>query len=306
MKERYRNMMEQAVLSEQAKAAFEEKLYSARPVKKGGRILRTALIAACACLALVGTAFAVEAITGIGLTEYFQGKLVSFRPGEEEKPAKGYVMDFTDVISYPIESFSEEVHHLEGAVYVEHQSWDEVEEYLGFDLMNNPVLTDPSMEPFDNLDMTFMGLSDKVHCYTRVDGYEGQMYSAVAELRRKTARSDIGTFYVELSAQVVAEHPAFAEEGDAETLSRFSTGYPEELGLEFSESQYVAPSGLTATIVATHWRSGAVDYSAHFTLNGISFYIMTGGPVGTEWPVDAKSSELTWSFMQEILDAFEF
>ena len=74
MKERYRNMMEQVSLSEQAKASFEKKLDNIRPAKTGIRVLRTALIAACACLVLVGGAFAAEHLAGVWLGQVESGE----------------------------------------------------------------------------------------------------------------------------------------------------------------------------------------------------------------------------------------
>lgn len=74
MKERYRNMMEQVSLSDQAKAAFEQKLDNAHPTKKGVRVLRTALVAACVCLALVGGAFAAEHLAGVWLGQVESGE----------------------------------------------------------------------------------------------------------------------------------------------------------------------------------------------------------------------------------------
>lgn len=62
MKKQYRHMMERVTLGEDKKEEIMNELKETRPVRRFARPLRTALIAACACLALVGTAFAAEAV----------------------------------------------------------------------------------------------------------------------------------------------------------------------------------------------------------------------------------------------------
>ena len=105
MKERYRNMMEQMSLSEQAKAAFEQKLETVRPMKKRTRVLRVALIAACACLVLIGGAFAAEFISNAVILEFFAGKTIS----EQESPRDGYAVTFPSLKQYAVDEFSEEL-----------------------------------------------------------------------------------------------------------------------------------------------------------------------------------------------------
>ena len=138
MKERYRSMMEQAVLSEQAKAAFEQKLDNAHPTKKGVRVLRTALIAACVCLVLV-----VGVAAGTILRHISTGELVSAtRPD-------GTVISLYEVTipitKLPLDALSAEARdfaagHMRLPAEKELSDWNEAEKFLGLNLGESPIL----------------------------------------------------------------------------------------------------------------------------------------------------------------------
>ena len=71
MEQRYRHMMEQVNMDEDFEAGLLERIREGRP-KRRPRPLRTALIAACVCLALVGTAVAASDI----IQQYFHTQVV--------------------------------------------------------------------------------------------------------------------------------------------------------------------------------------------------------------------------------------
>lgn len=297
--------MKQQIMLEQMDHICEEYILEAeqRPVtgrsRRPARILRAALIAACACVVLVGTAFAVEAVTGSGVIEYILNKSSAVQSGDD-RIYDGYVTDFSNTKNYPIEAFSEEIRNLDGTVYVEHDSWESAEQYLGLDLMTNKVLADSAMRPQYNVDATALGMDDAVHCYTRVNGVDGQMYLAFAEARYAAERpigdqDTMGLFSVKIATAVQAEHP-IANEAD-NSFHRAGLFHPSELVVDFLETQYTAPSGLIATIVTTFWESGSETYEASFALNGISFRVSVGG-----YPYNEQAKTL----LIEILDAFEF
>ena len=108
MKERYRSMMEQAALSEKAKADLLEKLEQKRPARKGARVLRAALIAACACVVLIGGAFAAEVLTDAPVITFFQ-KRANDSSGEFAPYLDGYDVVFPGMKNFSSEAFSSEV-----------------------------------------------------------------------------------------------------------------------------------------------------------------------------------------------------
>ena len=63
MKQEYRHMMEQVKLDDAAREAILSGIQEKKVPRRTARPLRVALIAACVCLALVGTAFAANAAT---------------------------------------------------------------------------------------------------------------------------------------------------------------------------------------------------------------------------------------------------
>lgn len=97
------------------------------PRRNKTRWLRPALIAACLCLALAGTAFAAQRL-GVRIVD----------GGGEERPD---VWLEGGIAYYPVDGLSDELRALENEhTYRSFDSWQEAEAFIGADLMNNPVL----------------------------------------------------------------------------------------------------------------------------------------------------------------------
>lgn len=104
--------------------------------RKGVRPLRTGLIAACLCLALVGTVFAVAGSMGV-TTRLVDGRV---RFGREPS----YLVTDDGMALFPLSCFSEEVLTLPmsegGPGRKSFDSWDAMRQFLGLELAGNPVL----------------------------------------------------------------------------------------------------------------------------------------------------------------------
>ena len=68
MEQRYRHMMDQVNMDKDFEAGLLERIQEGRP-RRRPRPLRTALIAACVCVAVVGTAVAARTLLGVEVAE---------------------------------------------------------------------------------------------------------------------------------------------------------------------------------------------------------------------------------------------
>lgn len=84
MKERYRHMMERVTLDDEKKKEIMNEMYEKKPARRVARPLRTALIAACACVLLMGTALAASPELRAMLWSSFAPYVQEIDPVEEE------------------------------------------------------------------------------------------------------------------------------------------------------------------------------------------------------------------------------
>ena len=282
MKERYRSMMEQAVLSEGTKADLLEKLEQKCPARKGARILRAALIAACACVVLIGGAFAAEFISNAGILKF--GELKTPEIEIDIQDWDGYKVRFETLKEFSLDEFSEEftawhanMKATGGENELDFESWDELEQFLGIEMMNNPIL-EKATKWVKRLDDKNGDPLWESHCRGGFGGrgVNGQFNVAVMSAFYECLGGD-----VEVTATIHTE--AALQSPDDSVYGRYY-----KKGTEFVTEQYVAPSGLAATIVkAPNGRF------ADFTLNGVAFCVQYTGPVDSD-------------ALYQILDAFEF
>lgn len=286
MKERYRSMMEQAVLSEEAKADLLEKLERKCPAKKGVRVLRAALIAACACVVLIGGTFAAEYISNAGIVEFE----VEMTPEVEldTENWSGYQVRFETLKNFSLNEFSEEFTAWYASMkttgsdnVVEFDSWDDLEQFLGLELMNNSVLEQAEKRTVELKDKNGDLMWER-HCYGRFGGRggDGQCNGANVEAFYDCLGGDVHVF------ATIETEASLLHLGDPVFGMYYSKSYYEKMG--FQTEQYVAPSGLAATIV-----EGPNGRYAYFALNGVAFYVHYTGPIDS-------------NAIYQILEAFEF
>lgn len=206
------------------------------------KLARAGLIAACLCLALIGTAAAVN---------YFG---VQATRGDD-----GFINMQGGITFYPYDSLSEEVRELaENPATHRVASWQAAEDLIGIDLVNNPVLN---------------GAPARTHYYIR-DGVEGRYF---VEPSRYVIRAhgcfQSGAVNINLSCQIFTEYKApYMEEDNPFLGMKFADG------AEVTQDVYTAPSGLTAQIIQTYSpESKFSPYSCYaaFSLNGIPTVVDT-------------------------------
>ena len=278
MKERYRSMMGQVTLSEQARAAFKEKLDNVRPAKKGVRVLRTALIAACACVVLVGGAFAAEQVLR---------HISAEEPVSATRP-DGNVVSFYKVTApitkLPLDALSEEaLEFAAGQMRLpaekELPSWSEAEEFLGLELADSPILDE-------------MG-AVTVSFYGRTDGPSGidlALSSSWVDGVRMEPRSD--GFVVMESGTSVMIQVRLNTEAMLSTVAEAENTYVYQGSEVVTTQTWVTASDIEVLLADLPDDDGFV---AHFMWNGAEYRIMATGTEG---------EEATVSMLKQIIESF--
>ena len=271
-------------------------------------IARTGLVAACLCAALVGTAFAVETVTGVSIREYFakeefEAVMQRLDPdfqASEEDAFCGYVIERTDE-GVLLESVSDEVLTFSQTQLAagevpckEFSSLEELEAFLGMSLYDNPVLEQVTELEYQRPELYEDGCLDRVTFQSSrganlmcSSDEEGLIYFAVSDYY---ASSD-----GRVSAYVAAE--AFRGGYDAGECAYL---YPD--GTVLTQEEYVTDRGEAVTIIRcdypeSEWSGAYTAHVAHFYVDGVRYYVN----VETR-QVSGEGS----SVLKDILNGFEF
>lgn len=279
-----------------APEGFEERLaeqLAGLPEKKRRpRTVKWAMIAACLCMALVGTAAAAGAFPKLIVTDAFQ----AVRP--DGKEISGYTVQ-GGVVEIPLEKLSDEARtfaaeQMRLPATKDCESWSAAEEFIGIEVANNSVLD--QLEPAES-SVSYDGKEIPFRCGVTISGRcdEPSCIELKVAYRLDFARepgisqggfaNDIG---IGVSAMLYMDS-SYSLETDAEQQYRFQ-------GIKgVTTETYVTPGGLE-TVIATMPREKETFYFAHFVLNGARFEIFAGhGP----------DPEQTLEVLKQVLDAFE-
>lgn len=298
MKMEYRNMMEQVSLSEPARADILEQLEQKSPAKRRIRPLRTALIAACVCLVLVGGAFAAASMVDRGEASDYMGEVQINPFTDETEELKGVQFVFEDMRQFRISDFPAEVQtYVESSGTAEKwwfdfASWEDAEAKLGFDMPENTMLS-ASKKSVENLaelvyeEQTYRVLG-QAHCY----GY-------VMEDRNEFWTS---AFYApEEWDPVVIEVRTRLSLGDTTQTAVVRGMYASD---DVTVEEYTAKSGVTFTIGYPNYGVGslghAVYYQTQFAVDGVLYVIRADSMGGGD--MDHQALEA----LKAVLDGFVF
>lgn len=250
--------------SEREKALLEELLQNdtrrERSVKSWKRI---AVCAAAAALLITCTVGAVAAI-------------IPFLKVEVTKDEQTGMFSVSGGITYfPLDSLSDEIKAQEGQGLEDSpfsnktyfDSWERVEEFVGMDLMNNPVLDAAAEEvPYSELDVRFF------------DSRYVVMHDS--NLRAINVHGDYqtGDVSVRLDYDIFTERSLELEENVRGTYLWYDVKDDLRNGIEVEEENYTAPSGLETTIVKTYNEHSTCE--ATISLNGVRTTVITSTPNG--------------------------
>lgn len=297
MENNYRDMMDavkapEGLRMEVMKMSEQERAKKTRPLP-----VRVALAAACICALLVTAAIAAEAL-GFDFVKIFNKE-------EAEEADLDYMVDGSGVEHIPLSALSQEAQALKEqyedrddgyvcTVELAFDSWEEAEEYLGYEIMDNPVLAQGTYDPISLLSKE--GDKRSANCWIKVVfGDDGEITYIQVFSRMNLSVSPNGymveaTLYVREAIEDLPNGPIVGHKYNGNSWT-----------VEGAED-YLTPDGLETVIVnvgndGSECLAEGGKYDAHFFLRGIRFY------VETDYRPGDQASALPE--LKEILDAFE-
>lgn len=244
--------------------ALVEEVELSGPRKQRRPRFRAAVIAACVCLALVGTAAAVQFISGnFRAIDFYEHKWYPPAPGKENAVGdwwSGYHLLGGEISFFPLSSFSQEIQEraVENSQMTEFRSFanfDDAVEYYGVKIPENVVLQDlRPVRCYTSWSSSLEGLTcvDFDERFQRINGFEG----------------------LQLRVRVIMLSELMKYTPDFEMW--FAGGYPDCYSFEMEEFEQ---DGITAMISHAIYEGsgpafydtfyGKECYSAHLLVNGI-------------------------------------
>lgn len=283
--------------------ALIEGMDSRTTKKRMPRIARAGLVAACLCVALAGTAFAVETVTGVSILRYFTGEEYdevmqevdpSYQPSGEGYT--GIVLDKEEMGVSLNDVSAEALSLAHGAGDQEFASFAEAEEFLGINIYDNAVMDALAKEEYAGPELYEDGCLVNVQLDRDIGAYllccaDGQGMTWI-QTTHYVMSGDLKLNAV-ITASVEAER--FVNGAGASTVI-----YPAENKL--TEESCTTAWGEVVPIVRNIYPGddgGAryTEYSSHFVVEGVRYWVAVGGEGDGE-----GGAEL----IRNVLDAFVF
>lgn len=289
--------------------ALIEGVDCAKTKKRMPRIARAGLVAACLCAALMGTAFAVETVTGVSIREYFAGqgfgevmqRIDPMFQASEEDNYSGYVIQRTGEgvslvnVSEEVLAFSQEQIAAGEVPYKMFASLEELEAYLGLDLYDNEMLERVT-------DMEYQ----ETHLYED-DGLTEVTFEKTRGATLMCSSDEEGLIYISVMDYYATSDGYVSVQVAAEAVrSGFEAGeiaYAYTDGTQFTEEIYTTERGEEVVIIRcdcppqTEWEKAYTTYVAHFYVDGVRYCVSVES---------RQEPEHGLKVLKDILDAFEF
>lgn len=235
-----------------------------RPVKNRKRI--------AACVAVAALFMACTAGAAAAVVSFFKTDKI----GVTEESV-GFFQVSGEITYVPMDSLSDELKATEGQGIKDHpfsnrtyfDSWERVEEFVGLDLMNNPVLDASAAEiPYSELDSKF---------------YDSRfVVMSDRDLRNISVHGDyqIGEVSVKVDNDIFTDRSLKVDERMRGTYLWYDFSEEKRNGVGVEEETYAATNGLETVIVkASHTNDNKnSECLATVSLNGIRTTISTSSP----------------------------
>lgn len=296
----YREALDEVRFSQEAKERMMKNLMEQTeraPVKRHSfRPLRSGLIAAMLCMALLGTAGAAQ----------FFGMRVDLQSNPDH-PGDNYTAT-GGIAFFPADSFSQEVHDLaapSGMTGKNFASWAELEEFLGRELPSSTALEAARPGPYTKVSGSQKGTHILLKAYTTDQGL-ASIGAEGSYLLDGVWIQQSAHIYTDKMEQNYQEYGLEGEKFEGGVIMIY------EEGSVMTEETYTTPGGLTAAIVCVAPPTDSVramtEYNAHFSINGIQ-YRVGAAPYRVGMTVaDSAAAEdpvHTLAVLKQVLDSFE-
>lgn len=269
----------------------EEAALQAPAGRRIPRLARAGLIAACLCLVLVGTGAAAMANGWIRVFD-ISSRQINRRDGSTVSIAQ--VELFYDGKAYvPWERFSQQCPDFLSGFYGMPQykgfdSWNELEEFLGLNIIDNPILDQAEPAVHDN-NFSLGGRTETGSCFVGFFGNLQEPDFVYLNAVYKLKTHDNRHFYLSLSSSLETA----PRELDERRSGRVFWKQGEEQ-IALTTEDYTTPSGLQTVFVTTS--SGNIG--AFFQVNSAYFELSAY--------CDDEHMDEGIRIVKEVLDAFSF
>lgn len=230
---------------------------------------RGVAIAACLCLALVGTAAAAQ---------HFGIRIIDGAGADSDFWLAG------GIAYYRVDRLSDEVMALDDPFYAVRafDSWDEMEEFIGVDIMNNPVLDASPATRFSH------EWNDGVN---RTEGRFLAVGSAELTSIRAIGCYEIGEANISVEGFLFTDRVTDIQEDWDERFLGYS--FPDDA--QVNRESHTTSSGLEVQIIEIG-RNSHNEYKAVFSLSGIPFVVTISS---------GQSSHANHEILLQVLDGFQ-
>lgn len=300
MKDAYTKLMLQQHTAKDA--AFYEKLENTNAAIKRKPVWKAAIVAACFLLLIPMTAWAAESIFGITRITIGEGK------DWEGKDAVVFHREVENVEHIPITEFSAYLQELKETQWVYFDSWEDAEEKIGVDFIDNPLLDEEKTQPYtrkrtyghDERGIAYAALNTKDTPYRGVYYAADEQFFAAsfsAEYYRDRSRFMITTY-------MTTDHPLMTEEIFL-VYHGFGDRYYNDTD-SITTEQYVTKNGIPATIFYVDFDNsyGLIRPYAYFSVNNISYHIEFTQFGSQNDETAEQTKERLLALLREILDGF--
>lgn len=249
MNKQYKNFMEQQNFSDEINEKFYEKLENAESRRRPVR-WNTVVAAACIALMIPVMVFAAEYI--------FHSAKVKFDKLDWYEGPNGYSIRFGDLDSFPLDMFPEELQTIDEHKQIPYESWEEAEEALGIDLLNNAFLANADKRT------TVYDEAERAHSTILYSQYEGQLcFVGVKAYYR------YDQLQLDLKAKLTVENSVL-DEGSKQRFLGVEGAVTWPSDVEISYEEYTTKEGIPAGILRREYDS-VIQYTAVFAVNDVSY-----------------------------------
>lgn len=271
--------------------ALVEEVELSEPPKRQRPRFRAAVLAACLCLALVGTGAAAVANGWIKLSE-LTSRQINRRDGTMLSIATVKVITDGGKSYVPWESFSPQCRDYPGSFlglpqYKGFDTWEELEAFLGLNIMDNPVLDQAKPAIHENKS-SLGGRTETGSCFAGFQGTIEEPERIVLSAVYQFEILDGIPLYLSLSTTIQIT-PYESEDQIAGSTIYQSNG--KEM-IELTTEEHVTPSGQETVIITSNM--GSIE--TYIQINGTIFRICSH--------CDSEHMEEGLRTVREVLDAF--
>lgn len=308
MHDTYTKLMMRQDLSQDVDVVFYEKLELTQSKKKPKPILRVAIVAACLCLLIPVTVYAINFLTHDAQTRETHSTMEPLPTDSglhdwrfryvDVIPTDDFEINFGDLKRFSIKEFPRNVRKANSMV-VHYDSWDQAVDDLDLGYLKNTVLADDETTP-TKLRVARTYGEEPTHCMMEYVGLDDQ--PCLAYLHANYERNDIE---FTILANIGIEHPTALEEY-YEMLHTHGYGMPHRDRPNYEHETYTTANGIPVTITKTTTNQHHFHCSAYFAVNNISYTVDIG-----EWSFSPLSGEefetpeeKVMATLKEVLEGF--